>query len=232
MTGYANNSHTSAEDIYHRLKEDILILRLKPGQMISENEVANTYNVSRTPIKTAFMRLKGENYVDIVPQKGTFVTPLDIKYVKDAIYMRSVLETDMLKRIIQSSNYNDVVALLEQNMNKQREVLNPGSVDPENFYDVDNHFHFTLFHAMNRVEMWNIVQYCQVYYTRFRMLDYTATARYQQLVTEHERILNALKQKDMALLESVVFDHLHGALYILADRIETDFREYFVDPAK
>jgi len=232
LTGYANTNHISAEDIYHQLKEDILILRLKPGQMISENEIASTYNVSRTPIKTAFMRLKGENYVDIVPQRGTFVTPLDIKYVKDAIYMRSVLEADMLKRITQSSCYDHVVSLLEQNLSKQLDVLKPECVDPESFYDVDNDFHFTLFHAMDRDEMWNIVQYCQVYYTRFRMLDYTATARYHQLVTEHERILNALKLKDIALLESVVFDHLHGALYILADRIETDFREYFVDPAK
>jgi DNA-binding GntR family transcriptional regulator len=62
------------------------------------------------------------------------------------------------------------------------------------------------------------------------MLDYTVTTRYHQLVKEHERILNALKLKDIALLESTVFDHLHGALHILADRIETDFREYFVKP--
>ena len=50
----------SSDDIYHALKDDILNLRLKPGQMISENEIANSYHVSRTPVKTAFLRLKGE----------------------------------------------------------------------------------------------------------------------------------------------------------------------------
>jgi len=69
-------------DIYQKLKDDIITLKLKPGQMISENEIASIYNVSRTPIKNAFLRLKGEKYIEIIPQKGSYVTLLDMKYIR------------------------------------------------------------------------------------------------------------------------------------------------------
>jgi len=227
LTGYVN--HTSAEDIYQLLKQDILTLELKPGQMISENEIANTYNVSRTPIKTAFMRLKGENYIYIIPQKGTFVTPLDMRYIKDAIYMRSVLETDMLVSIIESGRADEIAALLESNLNQQCTLLDSGEVSHTSFFKLDNIFHQTLFDAMDKRGMWDIIQYSQVYYTRFRMMDSLVTARYRQLYTEHGRIYHAFVQKDKALIKSAVFDHLHSAIEILADKIKTEYSGYFVN---
>ena len=225
MTGYTN--HISADDIYKLLKEDILSLKLKPRQMISENEIASSYNVSRTPIKTAFMRLKGENYIDIVPQRGTFVTPLDMKYIKDAIYMRSVLEYDLLVNLMDTPSADEVAAILEENLNMQRSLVNSGNINPTGFYEVDNNFHLTFYDAMDRRGMWDIIQYCQVFYTRFRMLDAATTSRYQQLYQEHERILRAFKAKDAVGLKSAIFHHLHGALYILADRIDTELKDYF-----
>jgi len=210
------------------LKEDILTLKLKPGQMISENEIASTYNVSRTPIKTAFMRLKGENYIDIVPQRGTFVTPMDLKYIKDAIYMRSVLETDILESIMTSDDAQNIISMLEDNLNQQQVMIDSGDAKPKAFFGLDNNFHQISFEAVGRIEMWNIIQYCQVFYTRFRMLDSLATSRYKQLCLEHELILQAIKSKDKAKLKTAVFDHLHGALYLLSDKIENEYRGYFI----
>ena len=60
----------NSDEIYLALKEDIINLKLYPGQLISENEIAKQYNVSRTPVKTAFLRLKSEKFIEIVPQKG------------------------------------------------------------------------------------------------------------------------------------------------------------------
>jgi len=226
VTGYSN--YISGVDIYQKLKEDILTLRLKPGQMISENEVANIYNVSRTPIKNAFLRLKGENYIEIVPQKGTFVTLLDMKYIRDAIYMRAVLEMDTFDDIIKRGLSDKVAAKLEDVLERQRMLVESAAINAISFYEVDNSFHLSLFEAVGRKQMWDIIQYCQVFYTRFRMLDSVATARYNELYREHCQILQAFKANDMAQLKSAVFGHLHGALPILADRIETEFKEYFV----
>ena len=226
MTGYSN--YISGVDIYQKLKEDILTLRLKPGQMISENEVANIYNVSRTPIKNAFLRLKGENYIEIVPQKGTFVTLLDMGYIKDAIYMRAVLEMDTFDDIIEKGLSEKVAAKMETILEQQLALVESAAINAISFYEVDNSFHLSLFEAVGRSQMWDIIQYCQVFYTRFRMLDAVATARCTELYREHCQILQAFKAGDRDQLKAAVFGHLHSALPILADRIESEFKEYFV----
>jgi len=228
VDNYSNYASINGEEIYNRLKEDILTLKLKPGQRISENAIAGEYNVSRTPIKTAFLRLKGEKYIEIIPQKGSFITLLDIRYIKDVIYMRAALEMDMLSGIIDNGYTGKVVALLEENMAEQRQLLSSGGITPSAFYDIDSAFHYILFETMGRRKMMDIIQDCQVYYTRFRLLDTLTTARYSELYNEHENILCALKAEDKELLKKSVFDHLHGNLQKLAEKIEGEFKEYFV----
>ena len=226
MNGYSN--HINGVDIYNKLKEDILTLKLKPGQMISENEVASIYHVSRTPIKTAFLRLKGEKYIEIIPQKGSYITLLDMKYIKDIIYMRFVLEMDMLGTILDRGDVGKVTALLEKSLSEQHELVNSADVTPSAFYDIDSAFHYTLFDAVDRGKMWEVIQDCQVYYTRFRILDTLTTSRYQELYREHESLFQALMAKDKPRLRECLFDHLHGNLHALAPKIEGEFREYFI----
>lgn len=226
MNGYQN--YMSGDDIYQKIKEDILTLNLKPGQMISENEVASSYNVSRTPVKTAFLRLKGEKYIEIIPQKGSFVTLLDIKYIRDIIYMRSVLEMDMLSTILENETANKVASRLEGNLERQFDLVTSNDISPSAFYNIDSDFHFTLFECANREKMWDVIQDCQVYYTRFRILDTATTARYHELYREHVSIVQALKAGDTARLKTCVFDHLHGNLRTLAAKIDGEYKEYFV----
>ncbi|MCL2579099.1 MAG: GntR family transcriptional regulator [Oscillospiraceae bacterium] len=215
-------------DIYDKLKEDIISLKLKPGQMISENSVAGEYGVSRTPIKNAFLRLKGEKYIEIIPQKGSYVTLLDMNFIKDIIYMRAVLEYDMHCSIVKQDLTESVCQILEENLARQSEVIHSARLSPTTFYEVDSLFHLALFKAAGRERMWDIIQDCQVYYARFRLLDTLLTQRYEELYSEHVEIFNALKSKDLPKIKSNVFDHLHGNLKALSNKIENEYREYFL----
>lgn len=221
-------NYMSGLDVYQELKDSILTLKLKPGQVISENEIAGLYNVSRTPIKSAFLRLKCEKYIEIVPQKGSYVTLLDMKYIKDIIYMRTVLELDMLKTIIDENLVGQVVEKLEDNLEQQMHLINSENVNPNSFYEVDSAFHRCFFEEAGRENMWEVIQDCQVYYSRFRMLDTMVTARYKELHAEHKRIVAALKNKDKQELKACVFDHLHGNIRVLSEKIEGEYRGYFV----
>jgi len=218
----------SGVDIYQKLKEDIITLKLKPGQMISENEIAGVYNVSRTPIKNAFLRLKGEKYIEIIPQKGSFVTLLDMKYIKDIIYMRSVLEMDMLSSIIENKLTDEVSTKLEDNLSLQKTLIESSCVNPFSYFEIDSAFHYCLFEAVGRGRMWDIIQDCQVYYSRFRILDTMITERFTGLYEEHRKIADALKNQDKQVLKEHIFNHLNGNIRILTPKIEGEFKDYFI----
>jgi len=68
--------------IYRVLRNNIIDLNLRPGEIISENEIANTLSVSRTPTREAFSKLASEELLEVYPQKGTKVSYIDLKRVE------------------------------------------------------------------------------------------------------------------------------------------------------
>ena len=93
-------SRSSTSDIvYERLREVILNVTILPHAVISENELAKTLQVSRTPIRAAIDRLSGEGLIYVVPQVGTFVAPLDLARIREALFMREAVECAAMDRL-------------------------------------------------------------------------------------------------------------------------------------
>ena len=82
------NYKSRGEMVGETLKQEILDLRLKPGQMISENDVCDRFGVSRTPVREALRLLQEQGFVETVPYRGTYVTLLSLDNIKQMIYMR------------------------------------------------------------------------------------------------------------------------------------------------
>ena len=84
---------TGREYALRVLKENIVGLDLLPGSMLSENEIASCLNLSRTPVREAFIELSKVKIVEIYPQKGSVVSLIDYNMVEEARFMRYELES-------------------------------------------------------------------------------------------------------------------------------------------
>jgi len=80
------------EKIYYSLRREIIDLTFKPGQSITEEELSSRFQVSRTPVREAFIRLQLEGLVTIVKHKGVFVRNVSLKDVVEIFQMRILLE--------------------------------------------------------------------------------------------------------------------------------------------
>ncbi len=65
--------------IYETLRDDILSLRMAPGQLVDESSLASRFDVSRSPVREALVRLVSESLLQTLPNKGTIVAPLRIE---------------------------------------------------------------------------------------------------------------------------------------------------------
>jgi DNA-binding GntR family transcriptional regulator len=65
--------------VFERLRDEILSLELRPGQLIDEASLAERFAVSRSPVREALVRLAAEGLVQTFPNKGTIVSPLNIE---------------------------------------------------------------------------------------------------------------------------------------------------------
>ncbi len=220
---------TTRESIYKALKEDIIYLRLVPGAMISENECAKRFNVSRTPIRDAISRLQIDNLVEVRPQRGTFVSLIDLDYVKDIIYMRHSIETNIYTELIDVISDQQIEMLLENIEEQKRIIERIAQGAPEvDFFNIDSRFHKQAYSYVDRAKLWEIIQQLKVHYTRFRMLDLVKKKDFNTLLMEHCSIMDFIQRKDKAAMSDMMTKHLYGGINRLSDKIKNDYKDYFV----
>src|ERR1700743_552216 len=87
-----------ADQVFHTLRSSIVTMRLTPATALSEQEIADRLNVSRQPVREAFIKLSEIGLVRVLPQRGTFVVKISAKAVTDARFVRAAVECAIARR--------------------------------------------------------------------------------------------------------------------------------------
>lgn len=214
------------EMVYRILKEEILNLVLKPGQVIKENEICQRFSVSRTPVRDALRLLQEQGFVVTVPYRGIYVTLLSLSNIKQMIYMRVAVETMVMRdfsQIVTPFLMEDVYYMLR----KQKALVQTGNFKPEQFYRLDAQLHGFWFEAMKKSWLWKLLQEQQLHYTRFRMLDFVTETDFDRIIHEHEKLIGFLEAKNIAGMEEELKNHLYFSMKRMRRSIDVDYREYF-----
>ena len=215
--------------IYQTLKKEIVNLSIPPGTIITENEICERFSVSRTPVRTAFQRLSDRKFIKIVPYKEIKVTLIDLHQIKQMIYMRTAIESKVIRDFIDLSNPL-LIEKLRYFLRKQI-VLLETDFTPQEFYVEDSAFHRIWFSAIDKEFLWRKIQHAQIHYTRFRMLDIVGVRDFKAIVQEHEELFSLIEKKDKESIESFFILHFNGGIRRLGDRIHSEYSGYF-EPQK
>ena len=115
------NHPITSDEIFEQILNRIIQLRLEPGQLISENQMSAEYGVSRSVIRTAFTRLKQLGFIEIYPQRGTYVSLMDLSHIADLLTLRTAVEKEVLYEIfadLGEAERRQMVERLEKNWRK------------------------------------------------------------------------------------------------------------------
>lgn len=99
--------------IFEELKKRIIELELKPGTVINERELMQTFGVSRTPVREALIMLSQIGLVEMKPRIGTYVTQIDIQSAKDAYEVKKDLEGLAAELAAKRATAQEIEALFE-----------------------------------------------------------------------------------------------------------------------
>lgn len=216
----------NSDSIFKILEEEIINLTLEPGQVISENELCARFGVSRTPIRSVLQRLQENGLVTITPYKGTTVTLLDLDSVNQMIYQRLAVETMVLRDFTKICDLF-LMEKLRHLVRESRELI-AGEFEPADFYELDSRLHAVWFLETKKNYIWEMIQKTDSDYSRFRMMDIVEMKNFEQIIEEHEELLDILERKDTAAIEPLMKRHLYGGITRLGQLIYTDFKDYFV----
>lgn len=220
------NYKSRGEMVGETLKQEILDLRLKPGQMISENDVCERFGVSRTPVREALRLLQEQGFVETVPYRGTYVTLLSLDNIKQMIYMRVAVETMVLRDFIAVQSPM-VMEDIRHQIAKQQALIQEKDFEPEQFYRMDAKMHSIWFTAVRRQKLWEMLQAQQLHYTRFRMLDFITETDFTRIIGEHKELFGLIEARDERGVEASLKEHLYYSMKRMRKSIEVDYKDYF-----
>lgn len=195
-----------AEQVYARLKDDIFEFRLLPGDRFTETEMAERYQVSRTPLRDALYRLQREGYLDVSFRRGWQVRTLDFRYFDDLYDLRIILETAALERICQSEIQPAQIGELKRIWmvgKSEREQ------DGRQIALLDEHFHSSIVAAAGNAEMSRVHAELTEKLRIIRRLDFTRGDRIDATYQEHAKIVQFLLRRKFIESAMLLRSHVH-----------------------
>jgi DNA-binding GntR family transcriptional regulator len=206
------------------IKDNIIRLELKPGSMVSEKEIANELNLSRTPVREALFELSKSQIVEIYPQKGSMVSFIDYSLVEEAYFMRLIMEKAIVELTCTMAKPDDFM-LIEENLMLQELYLKNSLQFRFKLLELDNEFHKQLFCICNKMQSYYMVNSMSVHFDRIRSIS-LKTVKDLKVVSEHRAIADAIKAGDAKLAKQIMVKHL-SHYKIEEEVVRKEYPNYF-----
>jgi len=216
-------SHSTRDAVYLQLKDQILSLALPPGTALSEQEMAGSFQVSRTPVRESFVRLAQEGLVQVLPQRGTFVSLIDTEHALEARFMREHLERAVV-RLACDSLPETSLAALDGNLADQLSALE--SRDEKRMFELDEAFHRTIFAGCNKMNTWTLLQQAKAHLDRTRHLSLAPDRDWHHLFNQHRTIVEAIRRRQADDAERAMHEHLSQTVTDL-NELKRNYPHYF-----
>lgn len=188
-----NDRRTTVDAIFEHLHDEIVSLRLLPGDKISEADVASQFGVSRQPVRDAFSRLANQDLLLIRPQRATEVKRFSTREIEKSRFVRAAIETEVLRRA--ALNCDDTgAALLDAAIADQDDALANHQVDA--FTSLDYKFHRTLCIIAKADFAFEVIMGEKSKVDRLCVLSLSKETRMPELIEDHRKIANAIKAHD------------------------------------
>jgi GntR family transcriptional regulator, rspAB operon transcriptional repressor len=194
-----------AERVYATLRAEIVNGALPPDRQISEQEISERLQVSRTPLREALVRLVEDGLAIVYPQFGTFVAPIRLEAVAEAQFIREHLECALIREAAARIT-PEALRHLTDNIDRQERAAR--DQDHPQFYVLDEELHAGFAAASGRPGVWRLIQQSKVHLDRVRLLSLPIGDQLCRLIEQHKAIVAALADRAPDRAEQALRLHL------------------------
>ncbi|KJS87380.1 MAG: hypothetical protein JM58_04435 [Peptococcaceae bacterium BICA1-8] len=195
------------EKIYKKLRLDIYSSKIPQGVMLIEQEIADCFNVSRTPVREAFRKLEQEGLITIIPKKGSIVKQITLQDILEMDQIRELLEPYVAKIAAETIDVDLLIPLEKQLIDlKSKE---PSQQNCLKLLELDGQLHNVIMRFNSNSKINSILNNLRKSFNLIRLKG--ATSRYQDSINEQMEIIGALKERNGKAAEKAMFKHIEKA---------------------
>ncbi len=215
---------SSVDDIHDIIRDEIITLRLMPGAKVSENELGRRFNTSRTPVREALLRLVDEGLVKVWPQRGTLITPISLRAVRRARFVREAIEVAVFRKAAIDGLPEAVLARLDAIMAEQEAARE----DAIRFTEADDAFHHAFADGISVGDIWAVLEREKAQFDRLRFLSLPNVTPVSVLIEQHEKMIAAVRARDPEAAEQAVRHHLSEVLKV-TEQLSARYPDFIIN---
>jgi DNA-binding GntR family transcriptional regulator len=204
-----------SDQIYDLLKKKILNSELQPGERLMQEEVAEAFRASRTPIRQAFHLLEKDGLVERLPQGGFRITRLDVEAISDLFAIRAVLETygvELACDRIQPEAIKTLKGIKEE----ADRLLDSTSVQREvkirQLFELNSLFHETIYRSTKSGYLQELISNLRNTVLRLRALGLRNDRTWRRSWDEHGQLIDCLERRDKRAAGKLMRRHVADAM--------------------
>lgn len=211
--------------VFDAVRQAIVQLRFRPGNLLSEADVARQLGVSRQPVREAFIKLAEVGLVEVKPQRGTFVMLISIRQVQNVRFIREAIEVAVVRKAAHEAS-SSKIAEFRRLVDAQRDAVRKG--DHVEFLRLDEAFHQALSHSVDTDYAWRVLENLKAQMDRVRYLSMPDATPMDVLVGQHAAIVDAIARHAADEADQAMRAHLSEILTSLP-RLAQAHPELFTD---
>jgi DNA-binding GntR family transcriptional regulator len=204
------------EDVAERLRELIMHGELAPGVKLNERVLCEQLGISRTPLREAFKYLASEGLVELLPNRGAIVAPLDAGRLQQTFAVLEALEGlagELACRNATEEQLREIRGLhFEMLAHHARHEL-------DDYFRCNQAIHNRIVEATGNEPLTAIYRSLNANARRARYMANLSQERWDQAVAEHNEILAALTARDAARLQRLLREHLEHKLALVMEAL-------------
>lgn len=197
---------------YKYLREQLLNMELQPGEQVRVEDYTDKLEISRTPVREAFLRLASEGLIKVLPRVGYFVTEISEKDIREVCEVREIVESEAVRKAAETLSDEDL-ELLRGILTETKQAITDNDLTLYLQYEIKFHeFLHKNFHNARLLDFMNSLD--NVIY-RGRVLSIQNPSTLENTPKEHEKILEALIERNGDLAAHYMREHLRN----ISDRL-------------
>ncbi len=204
--GDFHNRKSLKDMVYQIIRQRILDGQYQPGDQLSIDKLIKELKISRTPVKEAFNQLRTEGLIEIISQRGTYITKLSIKDIRDTFDLRKVLEIYALEDLIKNFDHKEEY-ILKKWLNEPTHQITP-TKPSKKAYDVEFHKHIIRASGNNE-----LIKIYDMLSAKIQLvISYPDQPGEEKIwLREHRDIIESILKRDILKAKKTLITHLDNA---------------------
>ncbi len=208
------------EQVYHRLRDEILNGRVSPRERLTEPKLSKAFEVSRTPVREALSRLLSDGLVERTDFGYAVVVP-SLEDLRNLYELRITLELRGISRAIENPQVRHDETLLRTELARWEEMRDVVPDPDPSFVLRDEGFHQVLSRASGNVQLTDALVTVNQKIRAVRMHDFVEDERITATIDEHLEILRLVLARRLPESLTALHKHVGESLEVVMDRATT-----------